>query len=134
MTRFAGSFIDGLILGPVVVLASAVKPTSVLVSLLFMLPSAAYTIILIARRGQTVGEKAMDLRVARRSDGMVPGWTVSIRRWALPATPALVRLASHPLGAILGLLVLVDFLWALWDPNRQCLHDKLADTVVVQTA
>jgi uncharacterized RDD family membrane protein YckC len=28
----------------------------------------------------------------------------------------------------------VDLLWAVWDPNRQCLHDVIADTVVVNTS
>jgi len=29
------------------------------------------------------------------------------------------------------MLSILDPAWLLWDPKRQCLHDKLADTVVV---
>ena len=35
------------------------------------------------------------------------------------------------IGSLFGLL---NSLWLLWDkPNRQCLHDKVAGTVVVKT-
>ena len=154
--RFGGSLIDSLVLVPLLVagvvarhtrFVRRVDPTtgiahlrlvshhtSVAVSLLLLVPGALYAIGLIAVRGQTVGEMALGLRVARRVDGAIPGWAVSARRWLLPAIPTIVRIASTRLGALLGLLVLVDFAWALWDPNRQCLHDKLADTVVVNTA
>jgi uncharacterized RDD family membrane protein YckC len=101
--------------------------------LLLLLPGAVYTVALIARRGQTLGEQVMRLQVLRRRDGALPGWEVSARRWLLPAAPTLIRLAFPALGSILGLAVIVDFLWALWDPNRQCLHDKVADTLVVNT-
>jgi uncharacterized RDD family membrane protein YckC len=26
----------------------------------------------------------------------------------------------------------LDYLWMLWDPQRQCLHDKAARTIVVK--
>ena len=32
-----------------------------------------------------------------------------------------------------GVYSLVDALWLLWDPRRQCLHDKLPGTVVVRS-
>jgi uncharacterized RDD family membrane protein YckC len=35
------------------------------------------------------------------------------------------------LGGVFGL---VDALWCLWDSNRQCIHDKPANTVVVNTS
>jgi len=31
----------------------------------------------------------------------------------------------------LGWIGLVDSLWCLWDTNRQCLHDKVADSIVI---
>jgi uncharacterized RDD family membrane protein YckC len=33
---------------------------------------------------------------------------------------------------VLGLVVLLDFLWPAWDARRQTLHDKLARTVVLR--
>ena len=32
-----------------------------------------------------------------------------------------------------GLFALINEAWLLWDPRRQCLHDKAARTVVVKT-
>ena len=38
-------------------------------------------------------------------------------------------LASVPqIGSLYGL---IDVLWCIWDPRRQCLHDKIASTAVV---
>jgi uncharacterized RDD family membrane protein YckC len=34
------------------------------------------------------------------------------------------------LGGLFGLL---NELWVLWDPRRQCLHDKVARTIVIRT-
>jgi uncharacterized RDD family membrane protein YckC len=31
-----------------------------------------------------------------------------------------------------GLFALINESWLLWDPRRQCLHDKAAGTVVVK--
>jgi uncharacterized RDD family membrane protein YckC len=28
-------------------------------------------------------------------------------------------------------IVLIDYLWMLWDPGKQTLHDKIADSKVV---
>jgi len=35
------------------------------------------------------------------------------------------------LSGALGLLLLLDYLWPLWDDKNQALHDKLARTNVV---
>ena len=38
-------------------------------------------------------------------------------------------------GAAVGVYVLLDNLWLLWDrPNQQCVHDKYAKTIVVTAA
>ena len=59
-----------------------------------------------------------------------------MRRWALVVAVTVVgNISVIPLGvfAAVNLFGLLDYLWAFWDPNRQCLHDKFADTVVVNT-
>ena len=46
---------------------------------------------------------------------------------------ALTLLGLVPLlGSVFGLLSSLDEAWLLWDPRRQCLHDKIADTLVEQ--
>lgn len=42
---------------------------------------------------------------------------------------AIVRVIGYYIG---GAILLLGFLWALWDPNRQGWHDKLANTYVVK--
>ncbi|GAA2343562.1 RDD family protein [Streptomyces violaceusniger] len=85
-----------------------------------------YEGVMLARSGQTLGKKALRIRVAMLSDGNVPagqGW---------------VRAAVYVLpGMLIPLLVgtvfwLVNSASLLWDkPFQRCLHDKAARTVVV---
>jgi uncharacterized RDD family membrane protein YckC len=35
------------------------------------------------------------------------------------------------LSGLISWLGIINSLWCLWDPDRQCLHDKVADTIVV---
>jgi len=42
--------------------------------------------------------------------------------------------AIPALAALLVVVSVVDLLWALWDPDRRCLHDLIADTLVVNTS
>jgi uncharacterized RDD family membrane protein YckC len=81
---------------------------------------------MLTRSGQTLGKKAVGIRVAVLVNGDIPtrqGWS----RAAVYALPGV--LASFLVGPIFWL---VNSLWLLGDkPYRQCLHDKVAHTVVV---
>lgn len=70
--------------------------------------------------GQTVGKRAMSIRVV----GMHTGSTIGYGG-------ALVRVIGKIVSAIPCLL---GFFWMLWDPERQTWHDKFADAVVVPVA
>ncbi|HLQ53073.1 MAG TPA: RDD family protein [Streptosporangiaceae bacterium] len=80
-----------------------------------------------ARWGQTLGKRALGTMVVT-ADGRskISGGTAAGRAVVSVLAPA-VPLA----GGIFGLL---DDLWLLWDPRRQCLHDKALSTVVVKTS
>lgn len=55
---------------------------------------------------------------------------VALRRQAITVLSSLLGL--HAVLGVLGtMLSVVDPAWLLWDPKRQALHDKVADTVVV---
>ena len=70
--------------------------------------------------GQTLGKKAVGIRVVRKSNGGPLGYGLAIGR-------LFARFAdSFTLG--LGLL------WAAWDPEHQTFHDKIAGTLVVRRA
>ncbi|WFB09253.1 RDD family protein [Streptomyces sp. LX-29] len=86
----------------------------------------AYEGAMLARSGQTLGKKALRVRVAMLADGNIPGrhgWT----RAAVYALPGIL----YPL--LVGTVFwVVNSVWQLRDrPYRQCLHDKAAKTVVV---
>jgi hypothetical protein len=35
-------------------------------------------------------------------------------------------------GLFVGPLILIDYLWPLWDGQNQTLHDKVVDSIVVK--
>jgi uncharacterized RDD family membrane protein YckC len=35
-------------------------------------------------------------------------------------------------GKIISSLVVIGYLWALWDEKKQAIHDKIAGTVVIK--
>ena len=88
--------------------------------------SALYEVVLIRRRGQTVGKQALRIKVVRVTDGQPPDWTASIMRYLLPLLPALI-----PLPGVF-LLSPVIYLVAIIDPLRRGWHDRAAGTIVVK--
>jgi uncharacterized RDD family membrane protein YckC len=86
---------------------------------------AVYHILMIHYRGQTLGKMALAIKVQQIEDGGLPGWDRAATRWAVP-----VLLGWIPYVG--GLAQLMDYLWMLWDPQRQCVHDKAARTIVVR--
>jgi uncharacterized RDD family membrane protein YckC len=91
---------------------------------------AAYEVPAVARTGQTFGKRMVGIKVVRL-DGQEPiGTGRSLRRWNLLGVPLL-----FPFCCVGPLIQLVDCAWLLFDrPLHQALHDKSAQTVVVQVA
>ncbi len=83
------------------------------------LVAVAYETVCTVRWGRTLGKRWLGIRPLR-TDGRPLGWG-----------RALGRAAAHWASGWFGLLGLLDPLWCLWDGDSQCLHDKVADTVVV---
>ncbi|MFL6551405.1 MAG: RDD family protein [Povalibacter sp.] len=94
------------------------------VSFLLGLVWLVYTIYLVNKNGQTVGKKLLGIKVVR-SDGS----RASLGR---------IFWLRNVVNAIPGLLPVVGYLYNLADAlfifgaDRQCLHDKIADTIVVR--
>ena len=85
--------------------------------------SYVYCVEMMFRSGQTLGKKALRLRVVPLDP------RATLTRGAAAKRYSVAILA----GSFIPLLPLVDGLWQLWDkPYRQCLHDKAAGTVVVK--
>jgi uncharacterized RDD family membrane protein YckC len=82
------------------------------------------TIVLVHRNGQTIGKKMLGIKVVR-SDGS----RASLGRifWLRNVVNALPSMIPY-LG---GVYFFIDSLFIVAD-NRQCLHDKIADTIVIK--
>ena len=70
-------------------------------------------------RGQTVGQMALGIRVIDFNTGGPIGYGRAFIRWLVSIVSAIV--------------LLLGFLWMLWDPRQQGWHDKLAHTIVVMS-
>lgn len=79
----------------------------------------AYQTIAVGAYGRTLGQASLDLRPVRM-DGTPLGWG-----------PAFTRALIFWLAGFLGWIGLLDPLWCLWDDRRQCLHDKVAGSIVI---
>ena len=92
-----------------------------LILFLARIGTLAYYIVLEGLpEGQTLGKRAMGIRVVRKTNGAPLGFGLATGR-------TFARLAdTFTLG--LGLL------WAAWDPQSQTFHDKIAGTLVVRRA
>lgn len=144
--RLGARIIDGIIISiiPTVVLAGVLldddttggtfggmgqNPLAgdrIVLTLALLLVGAVYEIFFLTSRGATPGKSILGMRVAQVADGNKPEMQTAVTRWAATSLPALVPVVG-------SLYTLIDALWLFWDPNQQCLHDKAAKTVVVNT-
>jgi uncharacterized RDD family membrane protein YckC len=147
--RFAAALVDGLVLAPIwaiplfltmddvfrefqVAVETNTQPdvsgffgTVIWWGVGIGLLSYAYHAVMVGRWNATLGKMALGLRV-RRDDGAPAGWKEALLR---PLLPSLGSWANTVPGV--GLLSLLDYLWMLWDSQKQTLHDKVASTIVV---
>jgi uncharacterized RDD family membrane protein YckC len=75
--------------------------------------------------GRTLGKRALGTMVVNASTRSKVSAGAAGGRAAVYVLPALVPIIG-------GLFALLNELWLLWDQQRQCLHDKAAQTVVVK--
>lgn len=105
----------------IVILVIAVEIGGEAGTFLWLLLTAAQVSVwaVLLNRGTTVGKMLFGLRVVR-TDGSNPGFgTMLMREW---------------IGKTVSYLFFgLGFWWAVWDKDRQALHDKFAGTVVTTT-
>jgi len=164
--RFWTGFVDGCVLWPIGFITSAVLllngPNALAASMIMLqgLAWEAYTVVMHARCGQTVGKMVTKVRVVDfRTEGRI-----SLRQaWLREAVPMLLTLvllgyevlailtgriearaiangdawlANKPLwllNVLPGLWFLAEVLTMLTNEKRRALHDLIAGTVVVRT-
>jgi uncharacterized RDD family membrane protein YckC len=116
--RFAAAFIDGVLLGIVSWILQAILGTTG--SVLTLLVGIGYYTYFHGSTGQTPGDAALSIRVVDKDGGGSIGYGRAFVRW-------LVSIIS-------GAVILLGYLWMLWDDEKQTWHDKAANAVVVPTS
>jgi uncharacterized RDD family membrane protein YckC len=88
--------------------------------------SFANGVILVNRSGQTIGDRMVGNRkvVAGRTP---PAFGASFVRWIIPGVLSLLSWIVPLVGQVPWIL---DYLWPLWDKQKQTWHDKAASTYV----
>ncbi|MEY4364956.1 MAG: hypothetical protein RLZZ305_300 [Actinomycetota bacterium] len=80
-----------------------------------------------AQRGGSPWRARFGVLVLDRNTGSFLPMERSLRRALFPNMLGMVAAYVPGIWAI----VLIDYLWMLWDPGKQTLHDKIADSKVV---
>jgi uncharacterized RDD family membrane protein YckC len=132
-TRFGAALIDGFVIViPLVVVVIAVGDSdagSALTGILYLAALALYSPLLMMREGanngQTLGKQVTGLRVVHQS-----GEPMTLANGLLrdAVGRSLINLVTC------GLYGIIDALWCLWDPRKQCLHDKIGSTFVFEAS
>ena len=137
-TRLGAALLDGLLVAALLWVVSRVTPWNVLAPdisagmlrlllINLVLGFVTFTVLngyLLATQGQTIGKRLLGLRIVR-PDGK---------------RASLARLlgARYGIGYVIGMVPVVGGLYGLLDSllifreSRQCLHDNIADTIVVR--
>ncbi|HEU4431680.1 MAG TPA: RDD family protein [Myxococcota bacterium] len=129
-TRLAATLLDNVVVFAVfasiaIPLASGGKPSEIgiLICALLLLAVLAINLFMMARSGQTIGKRLMKIRVVR-SDGS----RVSLGRYLGLRVIPLQLVAQIPL---VGPFVVFADMLSIFRDSRKCLHDDVADTIVV---
>jgi uncharacterized RDD family membrane protein YckC len=95
----------------------------------FVVTSFVYAPVMMARTdGQTVGHRAANTRVVMADGSRMSGGRAFLRE-AVVKTVLIETVGSFTLYV----LPIVNYLFPLWDPNNEALHDKMCGTRVVMT-
>ena len=115
--RFAALFIDGVILGVVNVILIVLLSTQAANALSLLVGIAYYTYFEGGATGQTIGKRALGIRVIDARAGGPIGYGRGLLRYVARI------LSTIPL--------FLGYFWMLWDREKQTWHDKIANTYVV---
>lgn len=123
-----GAMLPGLIIvfgGQAIAEEEIVVGIGILLAVCGFLAFMIYQWALLAKEGQTVGKRMMNIRIVMEDDGSLPGFGRAV---------GMRLLLNGLIGGIpyLGACYsLIDILFIFGD-DRRCLHDLLAGTIVVE--
>lgn len=116
--RFVAALLDGIILSVVGgIIGAVLSGSDSAATLVGILLGIAYYTYLEGSTGQTLGKKALGIRVISLDGGGSIGYGRAFIRY-------IGRIVS-------GIVLLLGYLWMLWDREKQTWHDKFAGSVVV---
>jgi uncharacterized RDD family membrane protein YckC len=116
-TRFAALLLDSLLIAVVAVVLFLILDVGIAYALTIVGAFAYYIVLLGGPNGQTLGKKALNIRVVDFDTGGPIGYGRATVR----------ELVQFFLSGILYL----GYLWMLWDREKQTWHDKASRSVVV---
>jgi len=112
--RFVAFLIDAILLG---IIGAIVGQSSDSQAISILIGAAYYIYFWVKQEGQTLGKKAMKIKVVR-ADGKPMDWMTGGLRY---------------IGYIVsGIPLLLGYIWILFDGKKQGWHDKIAGTYVVK--
>jgi uncharacterized RDD family membrane protein YckC len=119
--RLGAAFLDGLVLSiPQFVLIAVLPDAAAVIYVLFLIIQIGYYVYLEGgETGQTIGKRALGIRVYDLRQGGPIGYG-----------RAFIRYIGRYVSSI---VILLGYLWMLWDGEKQTWHDKFAGSVVVPT-
>ena len=85
---------------------------------------AIITILFVARNGQSIGKRICGIKVVRTDGSKASFWRIFLLRNLVNGIPSVIPIVS-------SIYFLVDSLM-IFSESRQCLHDKIASTIVVK--
>jgi uncharacterized RDD family membrane protein YckC len=132
--RLGAAILDGIVMGVLVILpmvfgifAGGAQPNgtpkfsggAMLFAFIGLIVWSWFTILYVSRNGQTIAKKWLDIKVVR-TDGT-------------PASLGRIFWLRNVVNALLGIIPLYSWIDPLliFSDSRQCVHDKIADTIVV---
>jgi uncharacterized RDD family membrane protein YckC len=113
--RTSGSGVPGICEEP----TGGTIAAAALLGLVALAGGLLYHTFMIGGTGQTLGKKAVGVRVVDASSGAPIGNGRALGRYLFAAF-------------ISGNLCALGYLWALWDQRKQTWHDKVVSSVVVK--
>jgi uncharacterized RDD family membrane protein YckC len=120
--RIVGGLIDFVILIVInLIIAAPFGSSRGVPGIIDLIIDVAYFAYFWSQRGQSIGMMPFGFKVRDVATGQNPDPTKSALRgfvWCIEA------------GFTVCLVGAVGWLWMLWDPNRQAIHDKVAGTIV----
>ncbi len=116
-SRLGAAIIDGLITVIPFIILTLIET---ILGLLALAAILIFQMVLLTQYGQTLGKKALDIRLVKVDTGQNGGFVPNV----------LLRLIVNGLLGIIPFYSLVDILF-IFRQDRRCIHDLIAGTEVV---